>query len=46
MNMSSYVDDTDSEDDQISSESEDEIIEYMEQVDDEMKKYVVLNKTV
>ena len=46
MSMSSYVDDTDSEEDQISSESEDEIIEYMEQVADEMKKCVELNKTV
>ena len=46
MSMSSYVDDTDSEDDQISSESEDEIIEYMEQAADEMKKCVELNKTV
>ena len=40
MNMSSYDDDTDSEDGQISSESEDEIIEDMEQVAAEMKKYV------
>ena len=46
MNMSSYDDDTDSEDGQISSESEDEIIEDMEQVAAEMKKYVELNKTV
>ena len=46
MSMSSYVDDTDSEEDQISSESEDEIIEYMEQAADEMKKCVELNKTV
>ena len=46
MNMSSYDDDTDSEEGQISSESEDEIIEDMEQVAAEMKKYVELNKTV
>ena len=46
MNMSSYDDDTDSEDSQISSESEDEIIEDMEQVAAEMKKYVELNETV
>merc|ERR1712101_49668 len=46
MSMSSYVDDTDSEEDQISSESEDEIIEYMEQAADETKKCVELNKTV
>ena len=46
MNMTSYDDDTDSEDGQISSESEDEIIEDMEQVAAEMKKYVELNKTV
>ena len=46
MNMSSYDDDTDSEEGQISSESEDEIIEVMEQVAAEMKKYVELNKTV
>ena len=46
MNMSSYDDDTDSEDGQISSESEDEIIENMEQVAAKMKKYVELNKTV
>ena len=43
--MSSY-DDSDSKDGQISSESEDEIIEDMEQVAAEMKKYVELNKTV
>ena len=36
--MSSY-DDTDSEDDQISSESEDKIIEDMEQVTAKMKKW-------
>ena len=46
MSMGSYDDDTDSEDDQISLESEDEIIEDMEQVAVEMKKYVELNKTV
>ena len=43
--MSSY-DGIDSEDDQISSESEDEINVDMEQVAAEMKKYVELNKTV
>ena len=43
--MSSY-DDTDSEDDQISSESEDEINVDMEQVAAEMKNNVELNKTV
>ena len=43
--MTSY-DDTDSEDGQISSESEDEIIEDMEQVVAEMKNDVELNKTV
>ena len=43
--MSSY-DDTDSEDDQISSESEDEISVDMEQVAAEMKNNVELNKTV
>ena len=43
--MSSY-DDTDSEDDQISSESEDEINMDMEQVAAEMKNNVELNKTV
>ena len=43
--MSSY-DDSDSEDDQISSESEDEIIENMEQVAAEMKNYVEFSKTV
>ena len=42
----SSSDDSDSEDGQISSESEDEIIEDMEQVEAEMKKYVELNKTV
>ena len=46
MNMSSYDDDTDSEDGQIRAESEDEIIEDMEQVAAEMEKYVGLNKTV
>ena len=46
MSMSSHDDDTDSEDGQISSESEDEIIEDMEQVAAEMKKYVELIKTV
>ena len=46
MNMSSYDDDTDSEDGQIRAESEDEIIEDMEQVAAEMEKYVELNKTV
>ena len=46
MSMNSYDDDTDSEDGQISSESEDEFIEDMEQVAAEMKKYVELNKTV
>ena len=46
MNTSSYDDDTDSEDGHISSETEDEIIENMEQVAAEMKKYVELNKTV
>ena len=45
MNMSSY-DDTDSEDDQMSSESEDEIIEDMEQIAAEMKNDVECNKTV
>ena len=39
-------DDTDSEDDQISSESEDEINVDMEQVAAEMKNNVELNKTV
>ena len=43
--MSSY-DDTDSEDDQRSSESEDEINVDMEQVAAEMKNNVELNKTV
>ena len=38
MNMSSYDDDTDSEDGQIRAESEDEIIEDMEQVAAEMEK--------
>ena len=46
MNMSSYDDDTDSEDGQIRAECEDEIIEDMEQVAAEMEKYVELNKTV
>ena len=36
--MSSYDDDTDSEDDQINSESEDEIIDDMENVAAKMKK--------
>merc|ERR1712240_957656 len=38
MNMSSYDDDTDSEDGQLRAESEDEIIEDMEQVAAEMEK--------
>ena len=42
INMSSYDDDTDSEDGQISSESEDEIIEDMEQVAAEMKQGLLL----
>ena len=46
MIMSSYDDDTDSEDCQISSESEDEIIEDMEQVAAKMKNDVEMNKTV
>ena len=45
MIMSSY-DDTDSEDDQISLESEGEINVDMEQVAAEMKNNVELNKTV
>ena len=43
--MNSY-DDTDSEGSQMSSESEDEIIEDMEQVAADMKNDVELNKTV
>ena len=46
MNMSSYDDDTDSEDGQIRAECEDEIIEDMEQIAAEMKNDVELNKTV
>ena len=45
MSMRSY-DDTDSEDSQINSESEDEIIEDMEQVAADMKNDIELNKTV
>ena len=43
--LSSY-DDTDSEDTQMNSESEDEIIEDMEQVAADMKNDIELNKTV
>ena len=43
--LSSY-DDTDSEDSQMNSESDDEIIEDMERVATEMKNHVELNKTV
>ena len=43
--LSSY-DDTDSEDTQMNSESEDEIIEDIEQVAAEMKNDVECNKTV
>ena len=45
MSMRSY-DDTDSEDSQINSESENEIIEDMEQVAADMKNDIELNKTV
>ena len=45
MYMNSYYD-SGSDDDQICSESEDEIIEDMEQIAAEMKNDVELNKTV